>query len=39
MRTDIRNLTMEEYLSSFGVEIRVYYKYINGKLVPFYYNA
>lgn len=25
MRTDIRNLTMEEYLSSFGGEIRVYY--------------
>lgn len=28
MRTDIRNLTMEENLSSFGGERRVYYKYI-----------
>ncbi len=39
MRTDIRNLTMEENLSLFGGERRVYYKYINGKRVPFYYNA
>ena len=30
MRTDIRNLTMEEYLSSFGGEIRVYYKPVGG---------
>lgn len=28
MRTDIRNLTIEEYLSSFGGERRVNYKYI-----------
>jgi len=39
MERNIRNLTMEECLSSFGGERRVYYKYINGKLVPFYYNA
>lgn len=29
MRTDIRNLTMEEYLSSFGGEIRVYPNFRN----------
>lgn len=28
MRTDIRNLTIEEYLSSFGGERRVNNKYI-----------
>lgn len=29
MRTDIRNLTIEEYLSSFDGERRINYKYKN----------
>ena len=42
MRTEIRNLTIEECLSSLGGaggERKVYYKLINGKLYPFYYQA
>lgn len=38
MRTEIRNLTIEECLSSLGGaggERKVYYKLINGKLYPF----
>ena len=40
MRTEIRNLTIEECLSSLGGggERKVYYKLINGKLYPFYYH-
>lgn len=41
MRTEIRNLTIEECLSSLGGaggEREVYYKLINGKLYPFYYH-
>lgn len=41
MRTKIRNLTIEECLSSLGGaggERKVYYKLINGKLYPFYYH-
>ena len=39
METSVRNLTIEECLTSFGGERRVYYMCIKGKIVAFYYNA
>lgn len=39
MERKVKDLTMHECINSFGGRRKVYYVYIDGKLIPRYYNV